>query len=362
MKKLFCTLSIALSIALLLTACGSTGTPSQASPTEAVPAAASSQANPTEAPAASSVEPIIIRCAHSLTENDPVHKGFVKFGELLEERTDGRYKVEIYPNGVFGTDTEITEAVQMGNVDVISCHSATMANFSPIWYVFDLPFAFPTEELYDKVVGGDLGKIVADTTEKDMDNVVVMGIWERGYRCLTCNKPVYSAADMVGVRMRVMENALHQGYWLMVGADPATLPWADVYVALQQKAMDAHDNAVSLIVSANLNEVQSNLMLTNHILSSSGILMNADKFNAMSPEDQVIAKECMAEAGVYQDAILRNSVASDIDTLRSRGMNVLTADEIDLESFKVIAEKFCASLGEEYSAAVNLYDQIKALK
>jgi len=348
MKKLFCTLSIALSMALLLVACGNTSNSSQVSPTEAAPTA--------------SAEPVIIRCAHSLTENDPVNKGYVKFGELLEERTDGRYKVEIYPNGVFGTDTEITEAVQMGTIDVISCHSTNLANFSSIWYAFDLPFAFPTEELYDKVVSGDLGQILVDTTEEDLDNVVVMGIWERGYRCLTCNKPIYSAADMQGVRMRVMENALHQGYWAMVGADPATLPWADVYVALQQGAMDAHDNAVSLIVSANINEVQDYLMLTNHYLSSSAILMNADKFNAMSPEDQKIAKECMVEAGIYQDTVLRDGVASDIEVLKSREMNVLTTDDFDLESFMVIGDNFCASLGDEYSAAVNFFDKVKALE
>ena len=257
---------------------------------------------------------------------------------------------------------EITEAVQMGTIDVISCHSTNLANFSPIWYTFDLPFAFPTEELYDKVVRGDLRQTLVDATEADMDSVVLLDMWERGYRCLTSNKPVHSAADMQGVRMRVMENALHQGYWALVGADPATLPWADVYVALQQRAMDAHDNAPSLIVSANLNEVQDYLMLTNHVLSSSGILMNANKFNAMSPADQEIAIECMIEAGVYQDTILRENVGNDIEVLKDRGMNVLTTDEFDLESFIVIADKFTASLSNQYAAAVSFFEKIKTLQ
>lgn len=340
MKKLLCTLSVILAMVLLLAACGGGNTAGEGD----------------------AAEPVVFKIAQSLTEKDPVQKGFVKFGELLEERTEGRYKVEIFANGVLGTDMEITEAVQMGNIDIISCHSTNLANFSPIWYTFDLPFAFPTEELYDKVVRGDLRQTLIDATEADMDNVVLLDMWERGYRCLTCNKPVYSAADMQGVRMRVMENALHQGYWAMVGADPATLPWADVYVALQQKAMDAHDNATGLIVSANLNEVQDYLMLSNHILSSSGILMNAEKFNAMSAEDQEIVKECMAEAGIYQDTILRDAVASDIEVLKERGMNVLTTEEFDLDSFITIAGEFTSTLGDQYAAAVNFFEQIKALE
>ena len=343
MKKLFCTLSIILVMALLLAACGGNDTSGEGE--------------------GAATEPVVFKIAQSLTEKDPVQKGFEKFGELLEERTEGRYKVEIFANGVLGTDMEITEAVEMGNIDIISCHGTNMSNFSSIWYVFDLPFAFPTEELYDKVVRGDLRQELVDATEADMNNnVVLLDMWERGYRCLTCNKPVKTAADMQGVRMRVMENALHQGYWAMVGADPATLPWADVYVALQQKAMDSHDNAPSLIASANLNEVQDYLMLSNHILSSSSILMNADKFNAMSPEDQEIVRECMIEAGIYQDTLLREAVASDVATLKERGMTVLDTNEFDLDSFVEIANEFTASLGEEYAAAVGFFEKVKALE
>lgn len=302
-------------------------------------------------------EVVVLKLAHSLSEKSAVHQGYLKFQELLVDRTDGRYDVEIYPNSQLGTDNDIAEAVQIGSVDIVNFTTSTTANYSPIYYCFDVPYAFPDHEYYDAIVRGDLKADLVTAIESDMNNVKYLDLWERGYRVLTSDIEINEPADMAGFRMRILENSLHQGFWSMVGADPATLSFSDVYVALQQKAMQGQDNPPATIFDQNFYEVQNYLVMTNHIMNTASILMNANTFDGMSEEDQAILMECIQEAGEYQDGVVRDLNEEDVLLMEEAGITVIYPD---MAEWLEIAKNYRETLYDKYGDAMAFLDKCDA--
>jgi tripartite ATP-independent transporter DctP family solute receptor len=340
-RKSIILMLVAALILVLFTACGS------------------KEAGQEEKPS-SAGESVKLKLAHSLSEKSAVHQGYVKFGELIKERTNGRYEVVIYPNSQLGTDNDIAEAVQIGSVDIVNFTTSTTANYSPIYYCFDVPFAFPDHEYYDAIVRGELKDDLVKAIESDMSNVKYLDLWERGYRVLTSDIEIREPKDMAGFRLRILENALHKGFWTMVGADPATLSFSDVYVALQQKAMQGQDNPPATIYDQNFHEVQNYLVMTNHIMNTASVIMNANTFNSMSKEDQAILMECIQEAGKYQDGIVRDLNELDVTLMEKDGITVIRPD---MTEWMKIGNAYREGLYEKYPAAMSFLDKCdKALK
>lgn len=343
MKKLIAML-LAVVMVLALAACGST--------------ASSSSAGSTAGSTTASASPTVIKIGHANTEEHPTHQAFLKFKELLESGTDGRYMVEIYPNGQLGSDSDLLEATKQGSIQMANCVTSFIANYSPEFFVFDVPFAFLTEEDYDNFVYGELFQTLANAAEQDA-GVILLGVWERGYREFTSNKAINSIDDVTGLRMRIMDNKLHQNYWNSIGVDAAPLAWGDTYVALQQGAMDAHDNPVGQILTSNIQDVQSHLAMLDHVISTAGLVINPAFFNSMSAEDQEVLRNAVVEAQKYNDELTRSGTADTVAKLEELGMTVTYPDTAP---FIAAADALSDSFAADFPEAIALLEQIKAAR
>lgn len=302
-------------------------------------------------------KPVAIKIAHANTEDHPTHQAFLKFKELFEAATDGRYEVTIYPNGQLGSDSEILEAVKGGTIQMANSVTSWLANYSPEFFVFDVPYAFPTEEDYDNFIYSDQFQTLVDAAADDI-NVKLLGVWERGYREFTSNTAINSADDVNGLRMRIMDNKLHQNYWSSLGVDAAPLAWADTYTALQQGAVDAHDNPVGQSLTSNIADVQSHLAITDHVISTAAVVTNPDFFNSMSADDQAAFLKAVSEAGVYNDELTRSSSAETIAQLEKNGMTVTYPDA---KPFIEAAEALYGSFEKDFPEAIKLLYAIKGI-
>lgn len=300
--------------------------------------------------------PVVIKIAHANTEDHPTHLAFLKFKELLEEETEGRYTVEIHPNGQLGSDSDLLEAVKQGSLQMANCVTSWIANYSPEFFIFDVPYAFPTEADYDQFVYSDDFQTLVDAAAQDA-GVTLLGVWERGYREFTSDKAINTIDDVKGLRMRIMDNRLHQNYWNSIGVDAAPLAWGDTYVALQQGAMNAHDNPVGQILTSNIQEVQSHLALTDHVISTAGVVINPEFFNSMSAEDQQALKNAIVEAQKYNDELTRSSAADTVAKLKELGMVVT---EPDTAPFIAAADALSDSFAADFPEAIQLLEQVKA--
>lgn len=303
---------------------------------------------------------ITIKMGHVLNEDSPFHAASVKFAELVEEKSGGTMKVEVYPSALLGNDRELAEGLQLGTVDAAIVATATVAGFCPEIQVFDLPFLFKNNEHVYEVLDGEIGQQLKDIFY-EKSGIVALSFPENGWRQVTNSKhPVTKASDMEGLKIRVMEIPCHLDYWKSLGCDPTPMAWTEVYTALQQGTVDGQENPVQTIYTQKIYEVQKCMSMTNHVYCPAVIMLSANVWNNLNEEQQKICEDAAAEAATYERQVVYDLEATAIEELPSFGVELVMEDEIDMESFRAAAteinEKYAKELGME-----DVVEQIQAI-
>ena len=336
---------------LSLAGCGSSSTAT----TTAAPAQSQAAAE-TQAAAPANADAVVIKLGHVVSEESPYHIGASKFKELVEERTDGRYEIQIYPNAQIGSERDLVEGVQMGSVGISITATAPVANFAQELNAVEIPFLIRSYEHADKVFMGEIGADLANTVSEKA-GVKCLGFWDNGFRSLvTKGKKVESVKDIAGLKIRTMENTFHQALWKALGADPTPMAWGDAYTAVQQGALDGLENAISLLYSLKCAEITDYLAVTEHLYSAGVVLMNQDIWSKMSAEDQKIFEEAFNEAGLYEREQARK-LAEDAEAgLAAEGLEVTHPDKDEL--YQATAE-VRAELSKDFAELVQKIDSVQ---
>ncbi|MEI3306412.1 MAG: TRAP transporter substrate-binding protein [Dysosmobacter sp.] len=258
-----------------------------------------------------------IIAAHGAAENTSENESFLKFKELVEERSGGAVTVDLYPNQQLGGDREYTEAATQGNVTMGGPSTANIAPFVPAMNAFETPFLFSDRETVYAALDSEAGQALLDSLESA--GLKGLGYFENGFRQLTTNKEINSLADLKGLKIRVMENEVHLAIWEALGANPSPLAFGELYSALQQKAFDAQENPAELIYNTKFYEVQDHVYLTNHIYTPYIIYMNLDTWNSLNEQTQTLIQECMDEAVAYCREICEENEQACFDAINESG-------------------------------------------
>ncbi|GAE33735.1 TRAP transporter substrate-binding protein [Halalkalibacter akibai] len=335
-------------LALMLTACGGGGT------TEEAPEAGGEAAAPAG-------ETKVIRAGIGLNDQHPQYLGLLRFKELVEERTEGAIEVQTYHSGQLGDDRTMTEGLQLGSQEVTIPSTAPIANFVPEYSLFDFPFLFPSEEVADTVLDGEMGQRFLDMLPAQ--NLVGLAYWENGFRNLTNDvRPVASAEDMKGLKIRTMENELHLEAFRALGANPTPMAFTELFAALQQGTVDGQENPYATIYLQKYQEVQDHVSNTQHIYSPFVFLMSKTFFDGLTPEQQEIVQVAAVEAGQYQRELNREANNQYLADLQEEGMTFTEiSEEARQEMVDLIApvlEKYAERIGEDL--VQEMYDAIEA--
>jgi tripartite ATP-independent transporter DctP family solute receptor len=275
---------------------------------------------------AASGDKIELRMAQASAADGAIGQSMEAFAELVKEKSGGRIEITVFHNGQLGTERDNVEACQLGNLDIAVVNNSVLANFISWFSAFDLPYVIEDTAHADKVFLGEIG----DDMLKAMDDIGIKGlsVWESGFRNLTNSlREVNSLADVKGLRIRVMENAVHQALWGSLGADAVPMNWSDAYTAMQQGAIDGQENPTTVIDKNNVVEVNKNLAITEHVYSTVSIIMAPSVWNSLSEEDQKILTEAMEEIEVSERELSRQMDKEAISTLESQGMKVTNPDK-----------------------------------
>ncbi len=247
---------------------------------------------------ASNTKKIKIQAAHDVSTETTQHKAFLEFKRLVEERSDGRIGVDIYPDGQLGGEREMIESTQAGNIQMSSPSVGVLANFSSALQIFDFPFIFKDTETAHKVVDGDFGQDLLKGLEES--GLVGLNYGELGYRHLSNKKgEIVSPADIHGLKIRTMEVPMHIAFWKEVGANPTPLAFTEVFTGLSQGVVDGVENVLGLIHSGKFHEVSNYITTTGHIYDPEIYIMNKDFFNGLSKEDQEIIQTSINDTVTY---------------------------------------------------------------
>ncbi|MDR1874942.1 MAG: TRAP transporter substrate-binding protein [Synergistaceae bacterium] len=267
------------------------------------------------------------------------------FVPYVEEKSGGRIRVELHPNGELGGDRELTESVQMGTLQIALPATSVLAGFDRRFQVLDLPFLFTTREAAFEALDGELGaKLNALLPAKGFG---CLGYIENGFRHITnSKKPITHPDDLKGVKLRTMENAMHIAFFRRLGANPTPMSFGELYTALQQGTVDGQENPFTLIYESKFYEVQKYVSATGHVFSVVMLLSNK-KFMDSLPEDLRKVVEDAAAAFVKEHR--RVMPGSEEENMKILGESGMTLNELTAEQKKPFVEA-TASVYQEFEA------------
>ncbi|MCB2228338.1 MAG: DctP family TRAP transporter solute-binding subunit [Desulfarculaceae bacterium] len=262
-----------------------------------------------------------------------------KFMALLEQAAPGRFQVRYFHSGAMGDETQILQQLKAGGLELCVVTTGPFDQMAPQVRAVEYPFLFENFAQVDQVLQGPAGKKFLAS----LDAVGFQGLAfaENGFRNLTNNKrAVKSAADLKGLRIRVMESEAQTALWNALGAVAVPHPWP-ITGLLASGKVDGQENPLSVIWNYRLDKVQKYLSLTRHVYSAHICAANPAWFRGLPEADRKLVARCMSQAAAWQRDDNRSRVAGYLADLTKAGMNL--CDKPDRASFQKLAAPLASS-------------------
>jgi len=286
--------------------------------------------------------------AHTTTPDHPYTLGMVRYAQLVKERTKGRVAIQVHHSRELGDERQVVEGLQLGTIHLTVSSTGPLGGFVPEMNVVDLPFLFRNSEHAYKVLDGEIGQ---DLLNK-FDRVGIKGLafWENGFRHITsAKKPIREPGDLKDLKIRVMENRVHQAAFRQLGADATPMAWGEVFTSLQQGLLDAQENPIPIIYTFKLNEVQKYLSLTAHVYSPAPVLMSKKTWDRLPPEIQKVMIDTAREIARYERGLIGEQEQKELGELKARGMTVIENPDRAAfrEAMRPVFEQFQNQFGKD---------------
>lgn len=296
-----------------------------------------------------------IKFANQNAKGHPIVMGMEKFAEIVEARSGGKLKVNVFPGGALGSDQANVSALQGGTLEMASMNSGIFASLVKDFEVYDFPFLFGNPKEADAVVDGPFGKgLHAKLEEK---GVVGLAYYELGFRHMTNSKrPIAKVEDIAGLKLRVIPNPINVDWVKALDANPTPLPFPELYAALEQKAVDGQENPFATIRGAKLYEVQKFMTLTNHQYNPQSVVISKKFWDSLSADEKKVVQDAALESAKYQREQSRSAAAGILEELKKNGMQVTELAPAEVaklrEKMKPVIAKHSASVGDATVKAV----------
>ena len=282
-------------------------------------------------------------------EAHPAAAGMKKFAELVQAKSGGKMKVNLFFGATLGSDQAITTSVQGGTVEMSVMNSGILASLAKELALFDFPFLFANEKESDAIVDGPVGKKMHKLLEEK--GVIGLAYWELGYRHITNSKRALNKVeDIDGLKLRVIPNPINVDWVKALGANPTPMPFPEVYGGLESKAIDGQENPVAVIAANKFWEVQKHIALTNHQYNPQSVIFSKKVWDTYSAAEKKVIEDSALEATKFQREQSRAAVAANLDLLKKNGMSVtqFSPEEVNKlrEKMKPVIAKYSASVGE----------------
>jgi tripartite ATP-independent transporter DctP family solute receptor len=256
-----------------------------------------------------------------------------KFKELLEAKSNGDWTVTIYDSGVLGNETEMLQQIQMNTLHIGIITGGPFDTFTPIVRVINYPFLFKDNAQADEILDGPLGQEILDGLEPMGFKGLCFS--ENGFRNLTNSKrAVKTPEDLKGLKIRVMNSALHKTIWRALGANPTPMAWP-IYTELQQGVIDGQENPLWVMEVYKFYEIQDYMTMTRHVYSPHIDVASLKWWQNLDAKDQALIAGCMKDAAKFQRKDNREKDAARIKLLQEKGMQIEMHPDVDAFRQKV---------------------------
>ncbi|AUC23616.1 MULTISPECIES: TRAP transporter substrate-binding protein [Polaribacter] len=272
----------------------------------------------------------VLKLAHALDTQHPVHKAMVILGERLKEKSDGKLIVNIYPSSQLGGERECLELLQIGSLDITKVSAAVLENFIPEYKVFSVPYMFRDKTHMFSVFDSEIG-----------DNLLLKGekfrlrgltFYDAGSRSFYMKeKPVKSPADLKGKKIRVQKSNMAVAMVNDLGGSPTPISWGELYTALQQGVVDGAENNPPSFYTSKHYEVCKFFSLDEHTSVPDVLLIGTDTWGRFNEQEKGWLKEAVAESTIVQRKLWAASEKESLAAVKKAGVEVFYPDKVPFE-------------------------------
>jgi len=262
--------------------------------------------------------PIVIKFSHVVATDTPKGQAAERFKQLAEKATNGRVKVEVYPNSQLYKDKEELEALQLGAVQMLA---PSLAKFGPLgvkeFEAFDLPYIFPSKTALYNVTEGEIGKGLMKKLEPK--GITGLAFWDNGFKVMSANKPLRVPADFKGQKLRIQSSKVLDAQMRALGANPQVLAFSEVYQALQTGVVDGTENPPSNMYTQKMHEVQKYVTVSNHGYLGYAVIVNKKFWDGLPPDIRTALDKAMKEATTFEKAIAQRDNDLALEAIKKTG-------------------------------------------
>lgn len=302
----------------------------------------------------------VLKLCHEQVDGDPIDAGCDKWAELVNEKTNGAVKIEVYPSSQLGIKADLIEMMLMGqNVCTIADGSYLM-DYVPDFGVVMGPFLFTDWNAMYKITGSDWWKEQEELL-RDEGLEIISTNWIYGERQLMTKKPVKSVADIKGAKIRVPNNDISVTMFNNLGAASTPMALSEVYTSLQQGVVDGVENPLTTLYNNAFQEVCKNVTMTNHQMTFSNFIVGERFWKSLPNEYKQIVIDCGKEAAAFNNELYQKVSAQMQTELKKAGCSIYTLDDAALAEFKADSEKLYRDYEEKGTWTKGVYDKIQTI-
>ena len=298
-----------------------------------------------------------LKFAHVYETSEPYHTAAVWAAGEIAKRTSNRYTMEVFPASSLGKETDINQGLSLSTVDIIYTGQLFAGRaYGPI-SIGGAPFMFRDFNHWKSYVNSPLYAELADGYFKKGGNKP-LAVTYYGVRHTTANKAINKPEDMKGLKIRVPDAPLYTMFPRGTGANPTPIAFAEVYLALQNKTVDAQENPLPTIEAKKFYEVQTHINLTGHITEMLLTIVSGATWNKLSDADKKSFEAIFKEAGAKATEEIVASEAKLVDEFVTKYKK--TVVKTDRKPFQEALTKL--HLGPDATWDKATYDRLQALK
>ncbi|MGE4242249.1 TRAP transporter substrate-binding protein [Ramlibacter sp.] len=269
--------------------------------------------------ASAQVQERTIKFGHLNNVGHPTSLGVQKFAELVAAKSGGKIKVQEFAASQLGNELQQQSALQGGVQEMLVASTTSLNGIVKEFGMLDFPFLFANAKQADAMVDGPLGKaLAAKLPEK---GVIVLAFFDLGFRNVTNSKrPITKGSDLEGLKLRVIPNPVFLETFKTFNANPLPMPFAELYGALESKAVDGQENPFAVIASSKFFEVQKFVSGTNHVYATNPVQISKRFWDRLSAQERKILQDAAIEAQNWQRVVSREVSSKALGELTAKGM------------------------------------------
>jgi tripartite ATP-independent transporter DctP family solute receptor len=295
------------------------------------------------------------RLADNQPPDYPTVLGDKKFAELVEERTDGRIKIEVYPSAQLGDEKSVLEQVQLGAIEFTRINSSPLAEFNNQFTPLGLPYVFESEDHLWNFLNGDMGTKLLDGLEQS--KMKGLAYYDSGSRSFYSTKPLDSVEDLKGQKIRVQQSKISIDFMAALGASATPMPYGEVFSALQTGIVDGAENNLPSLDSSNHYQEAKNLILDHHQRTPEVLLTSKVAWDKLSEEDQKIIKQAALDSVETQRAEWDKYEERSEKKLKDAG--VTFTEVTDLKPWRNAVKSMNEEYAKEYKEVMDAIEEAR---